>query len=477
MYPFTAQDPYEAMQAGMAQSRINRLADIDVAEKARAFEASKALNELYNKLVDPVTGQIDRNRLYGGMAARGYGGMIPGLQTAQAELEAKQAKAFLDQTTGAKNLSEVEAASVKATRDALAPVNTQEGWDAWRARAKQQFRNVPNIDQVFDQIIPAQYTPENKLNALQVADTILPKGEVKEIGGYGVTFNPYTGKQIGPAVTTPGAQADLAIKQSREARLAAQDKSLEDQSVLGHDALVNAATRYNIDGTLPPLGMGKAGAKTRGAILDMAAELAKGIDPTDQRLKQISTKANASALSDITKREAQVSSFERTFTKNADIVENLATKLDQSGSPIIQKWINAGKKRIAGDPDIAAFDIAIKSAQNEYTKIVSGSMGNTAIAQSEIKRIEDLLNNAQTIDQVKAVLNIMRQETANRMAGFKEEKDRLRGDISAKPAAAATATPAPAAPGGIVNVKTVEEARNLAPGTQFITPDGRIKVR
>jgi len=274
-------------------------------------------------------------------------------------------------------------------------------------------------------------------------------------------------------------QGQLAVSQQREARLASQEDAAEGQSIMGHDALVNAATRYNIDGTLPPLGMGKAGAKTRGAILDMAAELSKGIDPTDQRIRQISTKANASALTDLSKREAQVGAFERNFTRNADIVQKMSTKMDQSGSPIIQKWINAGKKKVGGDPEIAALDVAIKAVVNEYGKIVSGSMGNTAVAQSEIRRMEDLLNNANTTEQVIAILNTMRQETGNRMAGFKEEKDRLRGDISGKPATPTPAAPSapPATPGAIVNVKTVEEARQLAPGTQFRTPDGRIKVR
>jgi hypothetical protein len=263
-------------------------------------------------------------------------------------------------------------------------------------------------------------------------------------------------------------KGQLTVAQQREARLASQEDAAESQSIMGHDALVNAATRYNIDGTLPPLGMGKAGAKTRGAILDMAAELSKGIDPADQRLRQISTKANASALTDLSKREAQVGAFERNFVRNADIVEKMSTKMDQSGSPIIQKWINAGKKKVGGDPDIAALDVAIKAVVNEYGKIVSGSMGNTAVAQSEIKRMEDLLNNANTTEQVIAILNTMRQETDNRMVGFKEEKARLRGDISGKPAAAGAAAPAaPAAP-----TKPPGDKKPMRIGRFEVTPAG-----
>ena len=47
-------------------------------------------------------------------------------------------------------------------------------------------------------------------------------------------------------------------------------------------AIDNAAARYNIDGTLPPMGMGKGGSAAL-SNLNRAAELASGVDGTDQR--------------------------------------------------------------------------------------------------------------------------------------------------------------------------------------------------
>ena len=41
----------------------------------------------------------------------------------------------------------------------------------------------------------------------------------------------------------------------------------------------------------------------------------------------------------------------------------------------------------------------------------------------------------------------------------------------------AAAPPPSGNTGQIVNVRTAEEARKLAPGTRFRTPDGRVKVR
>jgi hypothetical protein len=422
------EDPYTAMQVGMENARKNRLADMDLAQKIRAEAQNKALNELMKTAVDPVTGKVDINRLAGGMATGGYGQAVPGLLKEYAGLREAQGKA--DEQSGKAVIERM-----KMYRDLLP--NDPAKAASWARAAHNDTVIGPYLGQigsVEDTIAKIPTDPKEYQNwynqmGLSVDDAIKRSTMTAAEAATKATAERNAATSEGQLAV---AQGNLAVNQQRERRLASQDATLEGASILGHDALVNAATRYNIDGTLPPLGMGKAGATTRGAILDMAAQLAKGTDPSDQRLRQISNKANSSALIDLSKREAQVGSFERNFTKNADQVLKFSSKLDQNGSPIVQKWINAGKKRIAGDPDIAAFDVAIKAVVNEYTKIVSGSMGNTAIAQSEIRRVEDLLNNAQTMDQVNAVVEQMRTETENRMAGFKEEKDRLRGDISGK---------------------------------------------
>ena len=208
---------------------------------------------------------------------------------------------------------------------------------------------------------------------------------------------------------------------------------------LSKDALDMAADRFLTDGTLPTVSR-----PNRDAIVDRAAALAKekGINP--DRVSQLANKANTSALTQLTKQETAVGAFEKTFVKNVDIVDRLSKKTDNTGVPLLQKWINVGKKASSGDPNLAALAVAIKAVQNEYGKIVSGSMGNTAVAVSEIKRMEELLNAAQTPQDVQAVLNTMRQETQNRMLGFKEQKAELtgamRGSVN-KPATPANRPP------------------------------------
>jgi len=209
---------------------------------------------------------------------------------------------------------------------------------------------------------------------------------------------------------------------------------------LSKDALDMSADRFLTDGTLPP-GISKA---NRDAIMNRAAAIAreKGINP--DRVAQLEVTANKQALGQLSKTETMVGAFEKNFVKNVKIVENLNAKKDTTGVPLLQRWINAGKKAVSGDPDLAALNIAIKAVQNEYGKIVSGSMGNTAVAVSEIKRMEDLLNSAQTPQDVQAVLNTMKAETQNRIAGFKEQREELTRSMRSSTTAPATKSNAPA---------------------------------
>jgi hypothetical protein len=210
------------------------------------------------------------------------------------------------------------------------------------------------------------------------------------------------------------------------------------------EAISNAASRYNIDGTLPPMGMGKTSAMARSAILNEAAVQAgnSGLSGDEQRIQQIGNKANSASLSKLQQSQSMVGAFEKNFNKNADLALGLSDKVGNTGVPIINQWINVGKRTVAGDPALSAYDLSIKATVNEYSKIISGSMGNTAMAESEVKKVESLLSSAQTPEQVKSVINMMKTETQNRMQGYEDQKAELRASMrSGKPAAT---QPAPA---------------------------------
>ena len=252
---------------------------------------------------------------------------------------------------------------------------------------------------------------------------------------------------------TVGAGTQATLKQA-ESHFQQNKAQVDATGALTPDSITNAAARYNIDGTLPPLGMGKAGANMRSQILNEAAVQAKssGVSPEDQRIAQIGNAANKSSLTQLSKSEAMVGAFEKNFNRNADLALKQSTVVDSTGIPIVNSWINAGKRSVTGDPKLSAYDTAIKATVNEYAKIISGSMGNTATALAEIKKVNELLAAAQTPAQVEAVIGMMKQETQNRMIGFKEQKAELISGMKGKKNTSNPSSPsvAPPAPTGYV---------------------------
>lgn len=189
----------------------------------------------------------------------------------------------------------------------------------------------------------------------------------------------------------------------------------------------SAAQTYRMTGALPSFGMGAAGQAAKIRILNKAAAMdaGAGATPQDSAQLKIDNKSAASALAQIDKQKTMVGAFERNFNSNADLLRKQALKVDNTGVPIVNKWINAGKRAVEGDPELSAFDVGVKAVVNEYSKIISGSMGNQALAEGEIKKVEGLLNSAQTPQQLKSVLDYMQVETQNRMKGFDDERAHL----------------------------------------------------
>lgn len=203
------------------------------------------------------------------------------------------------------------------------------------------------------------------------------------------------------------------------------------QAEINPDAIKYAASIYRQTGVMPALGQGSSGIRT--AILTEAAlqNKAEGKTTVEGATDLVSNKASATAIAQLQKQKTMVGAFEKNATKNADIALKLSEQTDRTGVPVFNSWIQAGQKGITGNPTVSAFNAANETFVNEYAKIMSGSMGNTPVSDAARAHAHDMLSTAQTKDQYKAVINVLRQEMGNRMAGFDEElvaaKEGLKG--------------------------------------------------
>lgn len=228
-------------------------------------------------------------------------------------------------------------------------------------------------------------------------------------------------------------------------------------------------------GTLPALGSGKTAAAWRQAILKRAAEInqGKGLDGADNTLRVSDVKAARMALGQLQKTQSNVRGFERTFMLNVDEALRTAPKGVGGSAPVFNRWIQAGRKGVKGDPDVSAFNVAINTAANEYAKLASGASGGAVTSDSARHEAMDLLNTAQTLPQLQAAVKQMKIDGHNRITAMNEQEARLRSTILGRPTGTADA-PKMATP---VKVSSLQQAMKLAPGTPYIRPDGKRMIR
>lgn len=196
-------------------------------------------------------------------------------------------------------------------------------------------------------------------------------------------------------------------------------------------SIENAAARYNVDGTLPPMGMGKSGSEGRRAILNRAAELNMGTSGTDQRIAQMDAKAAGGALNQLTKSKTMNAAFEKTANANAEIALGLSDKLPRTGMPLLNGAIQAVRAG-TGSPEATQFAAANETFVAEYAKIMSGGMGNGPVSDAARGKAEKLLTTAMTAEQYKGNVRLLQREMGNRMKGFDDEEKALRGRLGGK---------------------------------------------
>jgi len=233
---------------------------------------------------------------------------------------------------------------------------------------------------------------------------------------------------------TAARQGDERIAIAREGLAKKPDMSAV-STAMSDDAKDSAAARYNIDGTLPPnMGRGVQGAALTADILSRAAQQQKDSGNTAEstRITQLANKANTQALGQLTKQEQMVGAFEKNAIRNADVALANSEKVDRTGVPVLNRWILAGQKNLAGDPDVSKFHQANETFVNEYAKIMSGSMGNTVVSDSLRKETQSMLATKDTPEQYRQVVAQMKLEMRNRMKGFADQKAELTGSMKPK---------------------------------------------
>lgn len=219
------------------------------------------------------------------------------------------------------------------------------------------------------------------------------------------------------------ATVDAAIKKHSEWKGDGGDLSSGDVSSLSPMAIDAAATTYLTTGQLPALGIGKASAQVKKQIMNRAAEIAsgQGMSAADVSAGQITGKATVGGINQLQKQATMINAFEKTAKMNADVALKLSAQTGRTNVPIFNEWLQAGQKAVTNNPTLNAFNLANETLVSEYAKIMSGSMGNTAVAASERKHAREMLGTARTPEEYQAIVNTMIIDMGNRKAGLNSQ--------------------------------------------------------
>lgn len=118
-----------------------------------------------------------------------------------------------------------------------------------------------------------------------------------------------------------------------------------------------------------------------------------------------------------------------TLDKQLQLAQQYSDKISRSNSPFIAKYQLAAKSGVFGDPDTAAFNNIVKTASNEFAKILSGSAASiSGVTVSSAADAENLLNSAMSKGQFTAVISLMQKEAQYRLQAQQDTINQLLSD-------------------------------------------------
>jgi hypothetical protein len=192
------------------------------------------------------------------------------------------------------------------------------------------------------------------------------------------------------------------------------------------------AEKYLASGDVPSIGYGKDGAAHKAQILSRAAEMAKerGISPGDSNVFKATVKSEQSNLTKLTVSQSALKSFENTAVKNGDDMLRLAGKASLGGVPLWNRYVNATRDQIQGDPELKTFETQVKLFSTEVAKILTSPGLGGQLTDSARHEVDGLINKDMTLEQLRQVHAQLRKDFIYRDQSLQQEIDQTRAIIS-----------------------------------------------
>lgn len=236
----------------------------------------------------------------------------------------------------------------------------------------------------------------------------------------GMVLNPITGAmEYHPEAAA--ATLDLnqkKLQQSNAAKVALQRAQLGIMAPQDIDYWAHVVKQ----GGSMPAGLARGNPQLPSAVAARVAEIARaegGTDPASNMLaEQAIRKAEAANLGNLTKQYGAFKGYENTMMGSLQLAVNSSNAVDRTNVPLMNQVFQGGQRHFTGNSPLAVFDLNNNTLTSEYGKIMSGSMGNTPVAEGIAKEAHSKLMTAMSNGTYKDVANAMVKEAQMRNNGL-----------------------------------------------------------
>lgn len=405
-------DDLKALDAAYAQpggraAVLNALPGHLRPQVAAAFEASDKAHLESQKLRDEADKLSTESIADLGATVRDYGYDPKAAQLAISDFKLK----YANDPQRLQQIKQVEARlhddptpeTVKALVDPLIALSPKRREEA--AKAAELAQKTKNEDQI---------RADTQTSA---AETARHNAELERIAGL------TAGRQDAAAAET------ARHNRATEAHAAATDDNAPN---LSPEAIALTAKQFAMTGQLPPMGMGKQGAKVRTDIINAAAKEYAGLDLASQKAAYEGLKESQKKLE---VQRQSVGAFESTAIKNLKVFLDAADKIPDTGMPFLNTPLRKLDERLLGDPKMSAYNTALRTVIPEFAKILSNPSLSGHLSDSARKEIEDVVQGGgATMKQLKAIASTLVTDAENRRSSLDEQIAGVQKLIAGPPA-------------------------------------------
>lgn len=219
------------------------------------------------------------------------------------------------------------------------------------------------------------------------------------------------------------------LEKAAKARKGPEGELMDDQTAefMAHRILAGDTK------VLTGLGRGAQGAQNIAKVQSLVAKLAAEGAPVSAAAREILQ--NAAQFEGLKAAErtqaaimAKLSVYGRTAFKATAIAEKLSDEVDRTQWQPVNKILLAAKEK-TGDPKVVALGQALMTLTNEYARAIGGGHGTVHDKEEAEKR----LSRAQSKEQLRAVIAVMKQEILAEESAMPEARQHIRDIYNPKP--------------------------------------------